>query len=176
MVAEVMRLPLPEPDDDTSPLDWYPGDEPESRTMEEVARWVSETLDYEDARTADHGAVVGVVVERSGPCSHAIKRERDRWNQRVYFFRCLDCKLIKIGFSKDYRRRRAQIERTTDHVLDIIGLEFGDRWTEAQIHGAFVRDRVQGEWFRESPELLEYIREHTRSPEETGPHMRGGRR
>lgn len=150
--------------DERHPLDWFPGDEPEYRTTEEAERWVTETLAYEDARTADRGAVVGVVVERGGPCSHAIKRERERWEQRVYFFRCLDCKLIKIGFSKDYRKRKVQIERTTEHVLDIVGVMFGDRWTEAQVHGQFARDRVQGEWFRESPALLAYIQDEARRP------------
>lgn len=44
MVAEMVRLPLPEPGDDAHPLDWYPGDEPESRTIEEAEAWVDEVL------------------------------------------------------------------------------------------------------------------------------------
>jgi len=171
MTTEMLRLPLPEPDDDAHPLDWYPGDASESRTMAEASRWVDETLAYEDARTADHGAVVGVIVERVGPCAHVLERERRRWDQRVYFFKCLDCGLIKVGTSHDYRKRRTQIERTSEHVLDILGTVFGDRWTEAQIHGTFGRDRVRGEWFRPSPALLRYIEEKA-APE---PERRGRR-
>lgn len=44
MATEMVRLPLPDPDDDAHPLDWYPGDEPEFRTVEEAERWVNETL------------------------------------------------------------------------------------------------------------------------------------
>jgi hypothetical protein len=171
MATEMLRLPLPEPDDDAHPLDWYPGDEPESRTVAEVETWVRETLAYEDSRTADHGAVVGVVVERPGPCVHVLERERRRWDQRVYFFKCLDCGLIKIGTSHDYRKRRRQIERTTEHVLDILGTVFGDRSTEAHLHGTFMRDRVEGEWFRSSPALLRYIEDNA-APE---PERRGRR-
>lgn len=39
MTAEVIRLPEP---DDAHPLDWYPGDEPESRSMEEVEALIAE--------------------------------------------------------------------------------------------------------------------------------------
>lgn len=156
MAGDMVRLSLPEPDD-AHPLDWYPGDEPESRNVAEVRRWVGETLAYEDSRTADHGAVVGAVIEPAGPCRHVIERERKRWARRVYFFRCLDCGLVKIGFSADYRKRKVQIERSSEHVLEVLATEFGDRATEAAIHGMFARDRVEGEWFRLSPALGRYI-------------------
>ena len=43
MNESALRLPLPEPDD-SHPLDWYPGDDPESRSMEEAEAWVDAVL------------------------------------------------------------------------------------------------------------------------------------
>ena len=160
MSAEIMRLPLPEPGD-AHPLDWYPEptDEPKGIPVEVVESWVDAYLDYEDSRP--EATQLEVMVEPVRPSEAAVCRARGFWDQRVYFMRCLDCRLIKIGYSKDYRRRKAQLERSTEHVLDIIGTQLGDRWLEARIHRLFAADRVEGEWLRPSDGLLAYVRAET---------------
>lgn len=147
---------------DTHPLDWYPepNDDPRGVPVADVERWVTETLAYEDSRSSP--SLVAVLVSPTRPSRDAaLDRARAQWDKRVYFMRCLDCRLIKIGFSKDVAKRKAQIERSTEHVLEVLGTKLGDRWTEAQLHGSFIHERVKGEWFRESEALLKYIAENT---------------
>ena len=188
MTAEMARLPLPEPDDDAHPLDWYPGDEPESRTVESAERWVNETLTRREMVKCERGAgsacntpapyitrLLGVVEM---PFQRTTRR-RPVGEPRVYFFRCSNCcDLVKIGYSRDYLRRRIQLEQLpVGHVLDILGTHVGNRDDEARVHALFAADRVEGEWFRWSDAMREYIRDHTDRPRtEWLPFNRDGRR
>ncbi len=173
MATEMVRLPLPEPDD-AHPLDWYPGDEPESRTVAEVKRWVNETLTRSgDVVKLQGGA--GTVGSRPAPYTTSPAREivmplqRTMRQPRVYFFHCLDCHLVKIGYSRDYLRRRVQLELSTEHVLDILGTHAGNRGVEARVHALFAADRVEGEWFRYSDAIRAYVDEHTDPPRSQWP-------
>jgi hypothetical protein len=171
MATDMLRLELPEPDDG-HPLDWYPGDEPEERTAEEANRWVDETL------TRSEGVVKlsearQVLATPTGPYTTTPAREIVMPSQRttrrrglaveprVYFMRCFRCSLVKIGFSRDFRVRRAELERSTGHVLQILGIQRGDRVIEQRVHSLFGRERVKGEWFRCSERLLAYIERST---------------
>jgi hypothetical protein len=262
MSADVMRLPLPEPDD-AHPLDWYPGDEPEERTVEEANRWVDETLtrredmvllqgsagsdctppalyttspgkeivmpSHDTALRSLHGRMVRRAqdlraladgLESVGFLSDADTRalilrmeqqarvlsgdaallemivppdprrvELERLHQaarirrsrgqgaasRVYFLHCVDCHLVKIGVSRDYRKRWHELERTTEHILDVLGSFEGDRQVEADVHAMFREDRVEGEWFRSSERLLTFIRDRATRPTDLPP-WTGGKR
>lgn len=190
MVADMVRLPLPEPGDDAHPLDWYPGDEPESRTLEEAEAWVEETLTRSgDVVKLQGGAdsacntsapnTTNLTREIVMPFQPTMRRRRSTAEPRVYFFRCTNCcDLVKIGYSRDYLRRRVQIEQLpVGHVLNILGTHVGNRADEARVHALFAADRVEGEWFRCSDAMLAYIRDHTDRPrEEWPPFNRDGRR
>lgn len=83
----------------------------------------------------------------------------------LYYFRCLDCGLIKIGFSRDYRLRRVELERRSGHKrLEVLGVEAGDQWCEAQTHALLCRDHVGGEWYRPSDDVMAHIALHARPP------------
>lgn len=146
---------------DAHPLDWYPEptDDQKGVPIAVLDRWVAETLAYEESRATPAliGAAPPVLTSAA-----ASKRAREQWDQRVYFMRCLACGLVKIGFSKNVRARRAQLNRSGEHIVEVLGVHVGDRWTEAQVHGTFARDRVRGEWFRASDDLMDYIAKKTR--------------
>lgn len=68
----------------------------------------------------------------------------------MYFIRFRD--RIKIGHSIDVRDRLRAIP--VDQVLAVMP---GTRLDERRCHAAFADLRVQGEWFRAEPRLLEFI-------------------
>lgn len=83
----------------------------------------------------------------------------------LYYFRCLDCGLIKIGFSRDYRLRRVELERRSGHKhLEVLGVEAGDRWCEAKTHSRLFLDHVGSEWYRPSEAVMAYIAQYARPP------------
>lgn len=63
MVADVARQP---DGDDAHPIDWYPGDEPESRTIEEAEHWVDEVTGLRTLATRLDQAVWHPSVELAG--------------------------------------------------------------------------------------------------------------
>lgn len=60
--------------------------------------------------------------------------------------------LVKIGFSSQFERRLASLQR--DHgELEVIGTVPGGRDRERQMHRRFHQARVRGEWFRFTPAI-----------------------
>lgn len=188
MTAEMARLPLPEPDD-AHPMDWYPepNDDPKGVPVEIVNQWVEETLTRredgkietgaDDVCTAPAPYTARLFGSPAMPFQRTMRR-RPVGEPRVYFFRCSNCcNLVKIGYSRDYLRRRVQLEQLpVGHVLEILGTHIGDRAEEARVHALFAADRVEGEWFRYSDAIREYIRDHTDRPRtEWPPFNREGR-
>lgn len=174
MVADVMRLPLPEPDD-SHPLDWYPGDEPESRSVEEANRWIEETLTRSGDVVKLQGGAGSVCTaptpntttparEIVMPVQRTTRRRQFAVHPRVYFMFCEMCDVVKVGFSRDFRVRRRELQRGTGHPLRVLGIHPGNRQIEARVHALFAAERVEGEWFRPSRALLRYIEEHTTLP------------
>lgn len=75
----------------------------------------------------------------------------------VYFIQQGEDGPIKIGFSKNPEARLKQLQPSTPAPLRILRTIQGGRSREQSIHGRFQNDRLKGEWFRPTPELLEYI-------------------
>lgn len=65
----------------------------------------------------------------------------------VYYFRFAD--RIKIGTTTNIRRRATVIAHD-----ELLAVELGDRFKEAERHGQFKDARVNGEWFDATPELV----------------------
>lgn len=64
---------------------------------------------------------------------------------------------IKIGHTKKLRQRFVAMQMFNFHDLHVLKLLSGGRQEETDLHHKFAKDRIKGEWFRPSPELLEYI-------------------
>ena len=81
--------------------------------------------------------------------------KRGKW---VYFLQSLAGGPIKIGCSAtdpEQRLRGLQIGSATPFVC--IGLTWGEEDLERKLHRRFDKERIRGEWFRPTPELLKYI-------------------
>jgi hypothetical protein len=72
----------------------------------------------------------------------------------VYFLRDTDRRQIKIGYSSDVEKRVKRIRAMNCGQVELIGRIQSPRWYERLLHEIFARDRVHGEWFRESASLL----------------------
>jgi hypothetical protein len=72
----------------------------------------------------------------------------------VYFLRDSDRQQIKIGYSTDVERRVRSIGAMNCGRVELLGHINSPRWYEGLLHQIFSADRVHGEWFRESVDLL----------------------
>lgn len=84
----------------------------------------------------------------------------DRGIKVVYFIRCdpgNGTGPIKIGWTASIETRMRTLQRSNPYPLTLLGVVPGDASLEHQIHEAFASARIQGEWFRSTPELLAFI-------------------
>lgn len=84
----------------------------------------------------------------------------------VYFIRADGLGLIKIGVADCVFSRLAAIGQVCPVDLEILGvIHVGARSImEQRMHGKFRHLRERGEWFREAPELLDFISTSTVPP------------
>jgi hypothetical protein len=67
---------------------------------------------------------------------------------------------VKIGFSRDFRKRRRGLQEGLPRALDIyLVIPNGSFQTEREFHARFARYRLRGEWFLFAGELAEWIEE-----------------
>lgn len=64
--------------------------------------------------------------------------------------------LVKIGYASDLRRRLSQLKAPYD---DVLWIEPGGRARESELHTRFAVDRVTGEMFTLSPDIIGYVNE-----------------
>jgi transcriptional regulator with XRE-family HTH domain len=74
----------------------------------------------------------------------------------VYFVEDRDTLLIKIGFTSQLKVRLSQIREKHPNARTIATVD-GGRREERAIHRLFSRYRHEGEWFRPSPLIFEYL-------------------
>jgi hypothetical protein len=153
-------------DEERHPMDWYPGEPmpPAVRAFLSESHVVKLQGAPGNVGSVPRANTTNRLKEIVMSFQRTTRRRRATAWPRVYFFLCLDCRLVKIGYSHDYLRRRVQLEHSTEHVLDILGTQLGGRAEEAQAHALFAADRVEGEWFRDSFALRAYLREHAMPP------------
>lgn len=65
---------------------------------------------------------------------------------------------IKIGLSDDPARRLIGLQTGQAEELHLLCALSGDADTEKFLHGVFAPDHLRGEWFKRSPQLLEFAR------------------
>lgn len=76
----------------------------------------------------------------------------------VYFI--TDKKNIKIGYSKNPNKRIKQLNTGNAKKLILIGYVNGDKNKEKELHCQFSQDRLNGEWFSPSNEILDFINDN----------------
>ena len=74
----------------------------------------------------------------------------------IYFIK--DGEHIKIGFSKNPDKRFIDIQVSSPRKLKLLGIIKGGRGLEQMIHSKFNHLRVQGEWFKSAPEILNFMK------------------
>jgi hypothetical protein len=73
----------------------------------------------------------------------------------IYFIRPVGQRRIKIGYTNgSIESRLSELQTGNPRPFEVLGLLPGDREDEKAYHEHFRRDRIQGEWFDPSPELI----------------------
>jgi hypothetical protein len=108
-------------------------------------------------RTNPLGQIIGAAVNAMDAAVAA------RQGARVYFARAAS--RIKIGWSRNVGTRLAQLQTANPDPIVLLATTPGGRALERQLHERFASDRVSGEWFDATDELLNHIAEldHVRS-------------
>jgi hypothetical protein len=75
----------------------------------------------------------------------------------VYFIQAGEGGSIKIGWSQKIPQRRASLQTANARRLVVLGAVPGTRETEAALHARFAHLRMEGEWFRNAPELHAFL-------------------
>ncbi len=76
----------------------------------------------------------------------------------VYFIQASKTKHIKIGTTRgSAKERMASLQTGSPVKLKLLAEIDGDARTEAALHRLFAADRVRGEWFNPSDDLLNYL-------------------
>lgn len=73
----------------------------------------------------------------------------------IYFIQGITTGRIKIGISKDPKKRLDRMQLSEQAVL--LSAFRGSRITEQQLHIQFKKHRVHGEWFEPADEILQFI-------------------
>lgn len=80
----------------------------------------------------------------------------------VYFVQCAGGGPIKIGHSTSPDGRLSQMQTGSPYVLRVVATMRGGIEVERTLHRAFAKDRLHGEWFNPSRELMAFIDEISR--------------
>jgi hypothetical protein len=83
----------------------------------------------------------------------------------VYFVHAPDNDAVKIGRAADPNRRVQILQVGSPGTVTLLGwirTTPEDR-LESVIQGRFKKDRLRGEWFRATPELMKFIRDRARA-------------
>lgn len=83
----------------------------------------------------------------------------------VYFVRNTENGCIKIGMSGAPMSRLRQLQTASPHKLELMGIIEGGPDEERRLHDRFAGLRMEGEWFRGDPEMVDGIRGLIRSQE-----------
>lgn len=96
---------------------------------------------------------------KNGPQGKPSRRTVERGY--VYFAQCGDT--IKIGFSMSVTGRIRSLQTSNGALVVLLGTIPGTRDREKAIHGMFRNARLAGEWFRATPELIDFVENITKS-------------
>jgi len=66
---------------------------------------------------------------------------------------------IKIGSASDVAARLKSLQTGSADELTLLAMTEGGEFRERELHARFAADRLRGEWFAPSPELIRVIRD-----------------
>jgi hypothetical protein len=97
----------------------------------------------------------------------ARKTTRERWRQGIYIVRTEEGpRRYKIGFASDMEKRICGLRGMSPVRLSIVAFISGkDRKMEWKLHRVFRSQRLHGEWFEESPALLQLCERYRHTEE-----------
>lgn len=76
----------------------------------------------------------------------------------VYFAQArVDLSTVKIGFTSDLAKRQQNMSVSTPGGMTILATLPGSRETEEYLHEMFAEDRLNGEWFRFSEPVRQFV-------------------
>jgi hypothetical protein len=82
--------------------------------------------------------------------------------EQIYFLAALGeggaVAAVKIGLSHDPASRLRHLQTASAARLHLLGTMTGSGRVERQLHRAWHRARLGGEWFRPDPDLLAYVK------------------
>ena len=84
----------------------------------------------------------------------------------IYFIQAGNDGPIKIGNAQNPEVRRRELQTGNHEKLRLITEIPGDKEREDSIHNYLRSDRYRGEWFKATPEVLDYIKNVARVPYE----------
>jgi hypothetical protein len=76
---------------------------------------------------------------------------------RVYFIGRGEDGPIKVGVAHDPAMRMINLQIGSPEELYLLASMRGDRDVERMLHAVFSMDHIRGEWFRRSPQIVEFI-------------------
>jgi hypothetical protein len=80
----------------------------------------------------------------------------------IYFMQAVSSGSIKIGYTASPERRLQDIGQLSSEPIKILATMEGDRDLEHSLHVRFVANRIRGEWFSPTEELLAFVRENAK--------------
>lgn len=126
------------------------------RALKELvdAGWVQVRPDV-DVRGQRVASIYRLMDEDGSPLFEAVNRFFPEDEKRfVYFIQRGEDGPIKIGVSVDVAGRLRTLRAASQEPLVLLGTLPGGAGLEQALHDRFRDQRVRGEWFRPSPELL----------------------
>lgn len=88
----------------------------------------------------------------------AVPRAKYPRGEYVYFLQEQSTGTIKIGCTRRLATRIADLTALNGSAVELLGFIKGYDLTERALHTIFAADRLHGEWFKPSPELVALAR------------------
>lgn len=86
-------------------------------------------------------------------------RKAQKTGGAIYFVQAEATSDVKIGFSTNIQKRIKALVTGSSSGLVLLGAMPGTVFDEKALHKRFSQHRLQGEWFRNHPEVMGYINE-----------------
>jgi hypothetical protein len=90
--------------------------------------------------------------------AHVLISREEAARTYVYFIEAIGARRIKIGFTKDVRRRLHDLSIGCPFPIELMALMPGSLEDEFTMHKRFGQLHAHGEWFRARPRLRKFIK------------------
>lgn len=136
-------------------------------TLADVAEFYRKTLKDRPAPPIEPPAIKIPRAPRKRARFKSGQAPGNRARGFIYFV--TDGEFIKIGWSKDWKKRVAILQIANPRPLTVLGVCAGTILQENRLHLQFERHRNSGEWHSSHPEILDHIAGIVRVDSEASP-------